>query len=464
MMTPTATFGILLLSLATIPIISGFTIKAPKLVVFGFIFVLFVFSSSSWGQLQEETTIYSRGTGLFYFSLLNLVLLVAGVAALLKKLANPNAPYLAAPLAKYFLAFVFLLLAHLVLGVMSGIDLELILAYNGIINILNMLIFMYLVIMAFNSEKDQQYLLLTILALAAIRAVFGLIRYFVFDGDSANPYRNFEGLDMKILFFDIADNFVAALAAFIAAWLVTSPKIRLSPPKRLALYIFLALEIAVIALSFRRSSLAGVALMFALLLYHLPGRHRIKFVLLGLGLLSVAAVIFFDQRLQFNNDGGILNSLTYDINPNNRIIDSRFYELYAAAQSIGGNWLFGLGSWGEYSGNMELLDYHFGKLDFVHSGFGHIVLKAGVAGLLIFVGLLLAYASYYFKTRKYLAGNALLLSDAGFAGFLFWVPTLLIGTPIIEFRTMLLIGLTLAMPFVAARKEPVQLRTYYAAA
>jgi hypothetical protein len=38
------------------------------------------------------------------------------------------------------------------------------------------------------------------------------------------------------------------------------------------------------------------------------------------------------------------------------------------------------------------------------------------------------------------------------------MPTLLIGTPIIEFRTMLLIGLTLALPFVA-----VGLETHYKA-
>jgi hypothetical protein len=54
----------------------------------------------------------------------------------------------------------------------------------------------------------------------------------------------------------------------------------------------------------------------------------------------------------------------------------------------------------------------------------------------------------------------LLISDAGFAGFLFWIPTLLIGTPIIEFRTMLLIGLSLAMPFVAARVASTRPRVH----
>jgi hypothetical protein len=45
-------------------------------------------------------------------------------------------------------------------------------------------------------------------------------------------------------------------------------------------------------------------------------------------------------------------------------------------------------------------------------------------------------------------GNSALLADAGFAGLLFWMPTLLIGTPIIEFRSMLLIGMTLAMVYL----------------
>jgi hypothetical protein len=74
--------------------------------------------------------------------------------------------------------------------------------------------------------------------------------------------------------------------------------------------------------------------------------------------------------------------------------------------------------------------------------------------------LLLAYTVHYFKSRKYLSGNAVLISDAGFGGFLFWLPTLLIGTPIIEFRTMLLLGLSLALPFVAVRVDNYRPRVY----
>lgn len=467
-MTPSETLVTLIAALLVLPLVLGVSLKAPRLVVFGFIGVLFMFSSSTWGQMQVENTIYSRGTGLFYFSLLNLLLFAAGVAALVRKLANPQNPYLMVPLSKYFLAFVFLLLSHIVIGVTSGVDLELILAYNGLINVFNMLVFMYLVTMAINDEKDKKNLLLLIIALAAIRAVFGMVRYLWFDGDSANPYRNFESMELKIFYFDIADNFVASLAAFCAAWLLTSPNVNMHPVKRLLLYGFLALEIAAVALSFRRSSLLGLALMFVFLLFRLPSQRRFKFIILATGILALSATIFFQQRLQFAADGNnVLTSLVYDILPK-KGETNRFYELYAAANSVGGNWLFGLGAWGTFTGDESLLDYHLGLFDFVHSGFGHLVLKSGVVGLLLFCALIAAYTSHYLRYRNRLSGNSRLLADAGFAGFLFWVPTLLIGTPIIEFRTMLLIGLTLAMPFVAVGIEHRKLQQsrypYYAAA
>jgi hypothetical protein len=457
-LTPSEILTNLLFALFVIPIIFGLFIKAPKLIVFGFIGVLFMFSDSTWGQLEMERSIYSRGAGMFYFSLLNLILLVSGVAALVKRLANPQGPQLAPPVSKYFLAFVFLLLSHIVIGLMVGIELNVILGYNGVFNVLNMLVFMYLIIMAFDSEKDSTQLLFAIIALAAIRGLFGAIRFFVFDGDTANPYRNFEGLDIKIFFFDISDNFVASLAAFCAAWLLTTSGVRLSVFKRIFLMLFIAFEIATVALSFRRSSLIGLALMFAFLFLQLPAKRKFMFALLAVAMLSAVASVFFEQRLQFNTSGGILESLIYDINPDRGIKESRFYELYAAAQSMDGNWLFGRGTWGSFMGDRDRLSYHGNDFSFVHSGFGHILLKTGLTGLVLFICILGAYVSFYLKHRRTLAGNARLIADAGFAGFLFWMPTLLIGTPIIEFRTMLLIGLTLAMPFVAVGMHNYQVR------
>ncbi|GIZ51038.1 O-antigen ligase family protein [Noviherbaspirillum aridicola] len=462
-LSPTEVMINLAAALFLIPIAAGMFCKLPKLVMFGFLVVLFFFADSTYGELQTVNNLYSRGVGMYYFSLLNLALFVLGATALVKRLAHPQGPAVAPSVTKYFIAFVFLFSGHVVAGLMQGIELNVILGYNGILNVFNMMIFMYLVIMSFNSEKDIKQLLLFIIAAAALRAVFGGVRYAFMGGDTANPYRNFDGFDIKIYFFDIGDNFIAALAAFAIAWMLTSPQVRLSFLSRAVLLGLLALEIAVVALSYRRSGLLGLGLMFLFLLAQLPGKRKIFFAMVACVAISFAASIFFEQRLQFAGGGrdGILSSLLFDVAPSRGgIKDSRFYELYAAAQSVGSNWLFGLGTWGRFYGDSELLSYHDGNYTFVHSGFGHIILKAGVVGVIIFSCILGAIVRFYLRHRKSLVGYARMLADTGFAGMLFWFPTLLIGTPVIEYRTMQLIGLTLALPFVAVGMQAYQVRQY----
>jgi len=440
---------IFLVFAAAIPATVWVCIEKPKLVPLFFITVLFVFSDSTWGQLKVESNIYSRGVGMFNFSLLEILLLTAGFACLIRKLANPQNVRLPAPMSHYFVALLILLVMHILVGTHFRIDVFTILSNNGIINVLNMMIFMYMVIMAFNREKDENRILRAVILLAAVRAVFGLVRYFAFGGDTANPYQNFEGLDTKLVYFDIADNFVACLAAFWAAWLLTADHVRLSFFKRLGLYAFLAVEVAVVALSFRRSSLIGLALMFIFLLFRISSKQRLKLICLGLCIMTVSAVVLFQQRLQYSSTGNFLTTLIYDMTPD-RASSNRFYEWAAAMKSVGDNWLVGLGTWGTFTGDADILSYHTEKnFNFIHSGFGHLVLKSGVIGLLLFLAVIGSYARTYFRHWKTLTGNARLLLDIGFAGFIFWIPTLVIGTPIIEYRTMLMIGLALALPFVA---------------
>ncbi len=444
-------------------------------VALGFVAMLALFSSSTWGQLQEENTLYARGTGMFHFSLVNLMLWFAAAAVALRELGRrPLSPSSlpASPFPAFIAGFGFLLFGHVAVGLLSGQPVLVILSYNGLLNVLNMALFSLLLLAALSDEAGRRQLLLTLLALAGVRAAFGLFRYAWFGGDSANPYRNFESLDIRLVYFDIGDNYIAALAAFCIAWLLTMPGVRLSLWRRSWLLALLAMEIAVVALSFRRSSLVGLALMFGVLLWRLPWQRRLLLAAAGTAALLTSAGALMRERLQHSivvsggsaNSGGFLSSLLYDVGPQRATEVSRFYELEAAAHSLQGSWLFGLGSWGSFRGNEEALDYHFGKFDFVHSGFGHLVLKSGAAGLLLFVALLVAVMLHYLRTRPALRGNSALLADAGIASLLFWLPTLLIGTPVIEFRTMLLIGLTLAMPYLAIQTSRQPLMTATAAA
>ncbi len=447
-------FLLLVAAVLSVPIAIAVCLRAPVMVTLGFVAILCVFSSSTWGQLQEENTIYARGTGIFAFSLLNLLLWTAAAAMLIRA----NTPgcniqaqglKLQSPFPSFLAAFSFMLLGHLVLGLMSGIEVMAIFGYNGVINVLNMTLFALLILSTINSEQHRRQFLLLLLGLATLRAGFGLVRYQFLGGDTANPYQNFEKLDLKLVYFDIADNYIAALAAFCIAWLLLMPGVRMSLHKRALLLGLFAMEIATVALSFRRSSLVGLGLMFAVLLWQLPWQRRILCGGFGIAALMVGATTLMRERLQFNTQRtGFLSSLLYDVGPARATEVSRFYELEAAAKSLDGQWLFGLGSWGTFYGNEDALDYHFGKFDFVHSGFGHLVLKSGLVGLLMFLALLAACIVHYFRYRPALRGNSALLADMSMAGLLFWSPTLLIGTPIIEFRSMLLIGMTLAMVYL----------------
>ncbi len=454
------TIWIFAAAILLLPVALAVCLHFPLVVTLGLVAILFLFPASTWGQLETDNTIYARGTGIFYFSLLNLLLWIAGAATCIRRLRQSATGNTSSLFTIYFFAFLFMQIGHLVIGQMAGKDSTVVIGYNGFINVINMLIFCILLVKTIITEQDRKKLLQLMLLLAAGRAVFGMVRYIWMGGDSANPYRNFENLDITIFYFDIADNFIAALAAFCIAWLLTMPGVRLSLPKRLALYAWLALEIAAVALSFRRSSLIGLALMFGVLLWRLPWQRQYQLLALGSAALITAGLTFMRQRLQFNSDSGnFLASLLYDVGPARATEVSRFYELEAAANSLQGNWLFGLGSWGNFYGSEDILDYHFGKFDFVHSGFGHLIFKSGIVGLALFVALLIGFVVHYVRTRPTLKGNNQLIADAGFAGFLFWLPTLIVGTPIIEFRTMLLIGLTLALPILAQRHTILQRST-----
>ncbi len=445
-------FWLLAAALVLLPLGFAVCLRLPGTVALGFVAILCLFSSSTWGQLQAENTIYARGTGLFYFSLLNLLLWAAAAAMALRSLASPARNAVPSPFPVFLAATSFMMLGHVAVGTMEGKDLPTIFGYNGIVNVINMALFSMLVMAALDSERQRRRLLLLILGLAAVRAVFGLFRYKFLGGDPSNPYQNFERLDIKLVYFDIADNYIAALAAFLLVWLLLMPGVKMSPLRRLGLLGLLVLEVATVALSARRSSLIGMALMFVVLMLRLPLRRQLQFMAIAAAALVATAIAFMQQRLQFNTQsGGFIASLLYDVGPQRSTDVSRFYELEAAAKSLDGSWLFGLGSWGSFYGDEDALDYHFGKFDFVHSGFGHLVLKSGFAGLLLFVALLVAFSMHYFRVRKRLSGNRALIADAGMASLLFWLPTLLVGTPIIEFRSMLLIGLALAMPYLASR-------------
>ena len=151
-------FLLLLAALAALPFAFGVCLRAPVMVALGFVAILCLFSSSTWGQLQEENTIYARGTGLFVFSLLNLLLWVAAAAMAMRVISSRQSVLPASPFPVFTAVFAFMLASHLALGMMSGIDVVTVLGYNGLLNVLNMALFSLLLLAAIRSDRERRRL------------------------------------------------------------------------------------------------------------------------------------------------------------------------------------------------------------------------------------------------------------------------------------------------------------------
>lgn len=452
---------VLLAALSTVGWV-GLTLSKPALSTFALLAVLVAFSGSTYGQLDVERTIYSRGSGQLYFSILNYYLWGVGVVVALRNAFNRTQSE-ATPLAKYFVTYTLLILANaFVAGATDDPSLRIIdaFAYKGLLNIINMAVLFYVVVNVFGCPVEARRLLLFLLLAIGVRGIFGIVRWALFGGDSANAYENFENAGVKLTFFDINDGFLCTLAAFLSAWLLSYRKQHLSQWEIYALWGLLLLEIVVAVLSFRRSSLVGMGLVAILFVILLPAGKRFAAILFSGGVLGGGVALLMTLRLSKVGGSGQNLGFLYDIFGDGRKAgsSSRVLEYTETWRSLGDSWLFGNGMWGTMRSNLVELSYHAGDFGFVHSGFGHILLKSGVFGLALFFGLLVSFALYYVQARKTLSGDLQMLADAGAAGVLFWLPTLLLGTPIIEFRSMMMLGLALALPFVAVRASAIENR------
>lgn len=437
----------------------GFTMAKPTISALLLVAILVAFSGATYGQLDIERTIYSRGTGFLYFSILNIYLWALCIAVSLRNVFS-RVRVETTPLAKYFVAFTIIIFANaLVASASADKSLHFIdaFSYNGLLGIINMGALFYVVINVFGSQVEARRFLRLLLVAIGIRGIFGMVRWALFGGDPSNVYDNVEHAGIKLTFFDSNDGFLATVAIFCSAWLLYGRGLLLTACEKYSLWGLLLLELAVLVLSFRRSSLVGLGLAAILFIAILPASKRFGAFVLSGGVMAGGITLLVALRLSKVGGGNGLGFL-YDILGDKKGAESgsRTLEYTETWRTMGDYWLFGKGMWGTMQTNLSALSYHAGNFGFVHSGFGHILLKSGVFGLLLFIGLLVSFARYYIQTRKTLTGELQLLADAGAAGVLFWLPLLLIGTPVIEFRSMLMLGLALALPFVAKRAASIE--------
>ena len=404
---------------------------------------LIFFPDVSWGVAKGVPIfdLYGKGTGQLFFSLINIYLWCLFFGGVIVRSSGSKA-YRACNIKQYFWAYNILFLGYIIYGISTGITPDKILSQKGVINIFNMSLITLLMIRLIASENEIRRFTDFFLICVFSRGIFGFIRFAFMGGDIANVYQNTQNINITITFFDINDSLLASMAAFFSAWMLMFNLKSLSRRRRIFYFLLIVLELFIIIFSYRRTSWGGLLLAGMLFGLLQPVARRIT-VMFGIGLMAMImlATVVVSRFAKFSGGKGneVINMLFYDVKPS--LESGRFSELYQAFQTIKKEPLFSVGPWGGYGPH--------GLHDFMHSGLIHVWLKSGLFGLLLFLAIFFGFILFVFRHRKQLSPAHRGWYESGLAGILFMIPTIAMGTPIIEFRTMQLLGITLALPYIA---------------
>lgn len=429
----------IVLALAFLSIVIAAVIR-PIYALYAYLAIIFFFPNIGWGVDENVAifNIYGKGTGVFPFSLVNIYLFGLFIISFLFW-RNKQTAIAVCNIRKYFLIFNVLFIGYVTVGVLTGVSFHDAVAGDGVINVLNMTLVTLALLRMVSDQKEVNRLTNFVLVCALARGLWGTARFLFLGGDVANVYANVQKLAVKITFFDINDSLIACVATFYSAWMVTGSRYVLSRKQKVFYWFVIVVELFVITFSYRRTAWGGMLFAGILFCSILPWRRRIIAItvisMITAFILTVVTIQRF-EKLSVKKDTGSM--LLYDMRGSTK--EGRFAELYRAFETIMEHPVVGVGPWGGY-GPGE-------RYKFMHSGFLHVWLKSGTLGMLTFLAMLTGFALFFISRRRHLTPEARGLYDTGMAGVLFIMPTLLMGTPIIEFRTMQLMGVCLALPYI----------------
>ncbi len=445
---------VILLGIAAVVVAAGVTMARPIMMTLAFVFVLCVESGSAYGLDVVTQPIYSRGSGKLPLTFWQIgmigALLWSVMSARLQDPLGPHAPLVPRPsFVPWAWAFFVLLVAHLLVGLMLGVDHEVILWAYGFSEMVWMSIIAALVVTTVRTAEDLDRLLKFIVLVALARAAYGLARFAFAGGDPMNIYATDGGV-AKLTFFDIPDSLVATLAAVIALYRLLADRVRTVGVWRLVYAATAMLCVANVLFSYRRSAWVGLLLALAVLLVFLPRRRRWQFAVLAVPVVLAGIGYTAYQRLdRFSHNGNFLQMFLFDmISPEVGRESERTLELRLAWETFLRHPLLGTGAWGTYS-NATLIDWQTGERAgaFLHSGPLHLALKTGLLGLALFAGYVLAIGRACWRAARIEDPDTRAAAVAGIAGILFALVDFLIAPP--YNRMQELTGVCLALPYVA---------------
>ncbi len=305
----------------------------------------------------------------------------------------------------------------------------------GVLGFIEFSLIYFIVRLTVFNKKYLMKLNNLILVLAIGRAVFGILRFIFFGGDAANIYANYEHSHVRLTFFDIYDS---AFFTYAFAYCFTRVFVNANRNKFLLFSIFILAGNVI--LSYRRTAWAGFILVFLYLSFRLSLKKRmLSYILSGLILLEAMPVILS----RFGTSQKILSDVGFNFTSSASM--GRFGELFYALNSIATSPWFGLGAIGKYSApstfNWKV------STELVHSGIVHILLKMGILGLILFSLIISGLILVYIKTKNRISGNYELeaIMNSVYATIIFLTPDIIFGTPWIEFRHAVGLGLLVGL-------------------
>lgn len=445
-------FVVVIAAAALFVVYAGVTLGKPRFLVYPYLALLFTITGSTFGLLEATSpSIWGRGSGVLYFSFILWLLLAASVwARLSMALAKLEPP--PCSLYGWIIAWLTLLVAHTLVAAFLGVPIKDALSPMGFSNFIWMGCLIVLLLAAFRSQEELTELSNFIVLVALGRAIFGLIRWAAFGGDPANAYANRTGVLIKLTFFDINESLLFMIALTICV--IRLFKDDSSTRSRIWTVIFWLTAIAAIAcivLSFRRTAWVGLLLGGLVVLTQLPARRRAAlFLVVAPGVLAAMAYGAWKRLSQTKGAGG-LEAFFFDIQTNTMGADSqRTLELKFAFGDFLSSPIWGIGSWGRYTGH-QMISWQNGDFPggFVHSGLVHTAFKSGLIGLILLAGMYISYIRFVRRSLPSVAQPTLPLFVAGVAGIAFMLPDMMIGTPIPQVRTMQMLAFCFALPYLA---------------
>jgi hypothetical protein len=296
-------------------------------------------------------------------------------------------------------------------------------------------------------DQDREQVMRLFVALVASRAIYGLVRFAFFGGDPQNFYLNYQHTTGAISFWDLAD---AAFFSLVALFSV-GRLIRGKGTNPLAALGWLALALltsAGVALTHRRSTVFGFGLAM-LAFFILEGLWRRPGWLLIPAAAAVIGVRGLFQRFATSSLFGVLTADS--MSPSGDLTGNRFLESASAWVTVIRHPVLGRGLTGAYDPLPGFSPFTLTTI--VHNGVLFVWLKLGVFGVFALAWLLYATLRVTWRTRRALYVNdpQTLFLDAWLASSFLWFVDAVFGTPLIERRHVLAIGIWLGMLLVACR-------------